>query len=201
MRFVRSVASITNSTGALSVVGIAAAVVLSAAGCGSGDKIAAPKPSNSSTPSSSLSPSPVYSPSPSPSPTGPAQQEFGSPSTATSGSATANITVAGPTFATRDPGFSTPDYGKPKNGVYAVFSVSAVGVSGSFPISETSFYVRVSDGTRYQQTSTIGFGSDLNSTNLGPQEPIKGNIVFDLPARTGTLVYAPGLTALGEWKF
>jgi hypothetical protein len=65
--------------------------------------------------------------------------------------------------------------------VYAVFSVSAVGVSGSFPISETSFYVRVSDGTRYQQTSTIGFGSDLNSTNLGPQEPIKGNIVFDLP--------------------
>src|SRR5664279_2822251 len=99
----------------LRAVGIAAGLVLGAAGCGTGDKITAAKPA------SSPSGSPTYSPSSSP--TGPNQMDFGSVATATSGNATANITVTAPTFATRDPGFSTSDYGKPKNGVYAVFSV------------------------------------------------------------------------------
>ena len=190
-------------------VGIAVALMLGAVGCGTTDELAAAKPSSSPVPcylsstcpqtTSGPSSSPIYSPTPTP--TGPNQIDFGSPATATSGSATASITVTAPTFATRDPGFSTAEYGNPKNGVYAIFSVSAVGVSGTSPISESSFCVRGTDGTRYQVKSTIGFGSDLNSANLGPQEPIIGNVVFDLPTRTGTLLYAPGLSALGEWKF
>ena len=182
------------------IVGVAIAAVALTAGCGTGDKITAAKPASYPSSSPTYSPPPTYS-TPSSSPTAPDQMDFGSVATATSNNATANIWITAPTFATRDPGFSTADYGKPKNGVYAVFSISAVGVSGSFAIGAMSFYVRGSDGTRYQETTTLGFGSDLSYSNLGPQEPIKGNVVFDLPSRAGTLVYAPGLSALGEWKF
>jgi hypothetical protein len=129
---------------------------------------------------------------------------FGETRSVTSAKGTAGaITVQAPTFVNGYAhGLALPD-----NGTFAVFTVSAVGVSGRFIIYESDFYVRDADGTHHTYVNSTSpaavtaFGASFPSVVLAPQEPVKGIILFDIPGRSGTLVYAPGEDALGEWKF
>jgi Domain of unknown function (DUF1942) len=145
-------------------------------------------------------PAPVYTP-PVPTPTaksGPEQLSFGDVAVITDGGSSAKVTVGAPRFSASNNSTDMPM--TPTNGLYEAFTVSFVGVTGSFDANALSLYIRGADGTHYTGTTGLGFEPMLSASTLTPGEPLKGNIVFDVPSRTGTLVYESGLEALGEWK-
>jgi|SRR5664280_600832 len=147
-------------------------------------------------------PAPAYTPPTPTAKTGPEQLSFGDVGVITDGDSSANVTLGAPKFATSSgETYSTgADVEPPKNGLYEVFTVSFVGVTGKFDANEFSFYVRGTDGTHYTGAFVTSFEPQLSASTLTPGEPLKGNIVFDVPAKSGTLVYESGSEALGEWK-
>lgn len=128
----------------------------------------------------------------------PEQLPFASATVITDGASSAKVSVGNPSFYTRN---NSPDLPMtPRYGFYEVITVSFVGVTGKFDENEFSFYVRGADGVHYDGTLVMGFDPQLSATTLTPGEPVKGNIVFDVPSKTGTLVYESGGEALREWK-
>jgi hypothetical protein len=188
------------------IAGLALAATTTITGCGSATPSKAVVASSPPTatysyigPLVATPPSPTYSASPTP--TGPKQMTFGPLGWATvtaSNGDSGNLMVEPPIFAVKDHSSYSPQ--SPKNGVYVVITVSAVGVSGAFNINPYDFYIRAADGTHYSG-AFAQFEPALHAATLAPQEPIKGNLIFDVPDRTGTVVYTSGFSALGEWKF
>lgn len=94
----------------------------------------------------------------------------------------------------------------PKNGRFWIVTIKARAIGTStFDINPFDFYIRDSDGTRFEygDGNAIGAieGKELDATTLNPGEQATGRIVFDAPASGALeLVYAPGLRALGSWK-
>jgi hypothetical protein len=178
-------------------------VVVLAAGCGAGTLNKAVD----GTPSPPAATYTYVSPTPTPTPTASRVQPFNVPVTVTFKypPGVGNLSVGPPTFAARDQGYgfsrSYDSTQAAKNGTWAVFTVSAVGVTGAFSLNPYDFYVRGADGSHFDH-AYANFQPVLTAVTLNPDEPVKGNISFDVPAKTGALVYAPGLgTALGEWQF
>ena len=142
-------------------------------------------------------PAPVQTAAPAPVQSGPHRLSLGWSTVITQSDSTAKVGVGTPKFATTDKYAVAPDHG-----FYAVFPVQASGVTGSFDVNPLYFYVRGADGTHYDPTYASGFDPILSSSLLAPGEPYRGNIIFDLPSKSGTLVYEAGLGTNGvEWKF
>ena len=104
--------------------------------------------------------------------------------------------MAKPKLLTKTPG-EFPDV--PENKYFAVFSISARAAK-TFDINPYDFYVRGDDGAHYDG-AFASVEPDLHPVTLNAGEKVKGNVVFDIPSKHATLVYAPGSSALSEWSF
>jgi len=162
-----------------------------------------------SAPVVTKAPVPVYVVAPVPVPTvdpvvapgkklGPEQLAFGSSTVITDGDSSAKLSVGTNRFYTSNDSSLMPM--TPHYGLYEVVTVSFVGVTGKFDENEFSFYVRGADGVHYDGAFVVGFDPQLFATTLVPGEPVKGNLVFDVPDKTGILVYESGGEASKEWK-
>jgi hypothetical protein len=147
------------------------------------------------TPVRTAAPTPVRTVAPK---LGPQQLSFAHATVITDGASSAKVQVLAPRFYTSNNSPILPM--TPKYGFYEVLTVGFTGVTGKFDENEFSFYIRGEDGIHYTGALVAGFDPQLTATTLTPGEPVKGNIVFDVPTKTGTLVYESGGEALKEWK-
>src|SRR5664280_507001 len=160
-------------------------------------RTAAPAPVRTAAPAPvrTAAPAPVGTVAPK---LGPQQLSFAHAAVITDGASSAKVQVLAPRFYTSNNSPILPM--TPKYGFYEVLTVGFTGVTGKFDENEFSFYIRGEDGIHYTGALVAGFDPQLTATTLTPGEPVKGNIVFDVPTKTGTLVYESGGEALKEWK-
>jgi hypothetical protein len=94
---------------------------------------------------------------------------------------------------------------RPANGWFVKTTLKAHALRSGFDLNEFDFYVRVAGGRRFDvsagNASEAAGDNDLQATTLTKGERLTATMTFDLPARHGALVYAPGDTELGEWRF
>jgi hypothetical protein len=105
---------------------------------------------------------------------------------------------------------SATSYGEteyPDNKWFIKVHVIAKGSKNGFDVNPLDFYVRGDDGSHYDafdgNTFSVTADPELHANSLAKGEKLAGNIVFDVPARHGVIVYAPsmGSDAVGEWSF
>jgi len=113
------------------------------------------------------------------------------------------MTVAGPgkTYA-KEPG----EFGStPSNGQFIIYQISAqadAGNTGAWTSHVYDFYVRTTEGDRYDASVLTEAKPTFQGGSLNAGERQRGNIGFDVPkGQSYTLVYAPGLmaSAQAEW--
>jgi hypothetical protein len=92
-----------------------------------------------------------------------------------------------------------------RHGWFVKTTMRFKGLQSGVDITPYDFYVRTSDGRRFDagDGNSLGVEGDngLEGTTLSKDEKLTATMAFDVPSRHGALVYAPGDQAIGEWRF
>jgi hypothetical protein len=109
----------------------------------------------------------------------------------------AKLTVSNPRYSTKAP----DQYSEPPGEKYFLRVTVVVENTGDqpFSVSSSEFYLRTPDGKRYGEGKALGQG-DLSSATVNPGEKVRGDVVLDVPTRSGEIVYDPGSGSAAVWR-
>jgi hypothetical protein len=109
----------------------------------------------------------------------------------------AKITLSNPRYSTKAP----DEFSEPPGEKYFLKVTVVVETTGDqpFSVSSSEFYLRTSDGARYGEGKAIG-QSNLSSATVNPGEKVRGDVVLDVPAKSGEIVYDPGSGSVAAWR-
>jgi hypothetical protein len=105
--------------------------------------------------------------------------------------------------------YSADGFSSPQNGYFLIVTVTVTSETNGFNVNDLDFYV-LENGNHYQYgngnsfDATSGANNDLTTMNgLNSGESETGQLVFDVPATHGQLVYAPNYQGgpIAEWSF
>ncbi len=188
------------------VVGLVVAAVI---GVVAGVALAGPRPvspgAQSASSASAASTSPPAVPVSSPAPSGPMSLSVGETLDITqNGTAAGTVTITSMSHTTQSSdGFESPEYG-----YFVIANVKITSTINGLNIDELDFYVTI-NGQQFQEGNgnsydAAGFNENSDiTTTLNAGEYVTGQLVYDLPAYHGQLVYAPNFDGapLATWSF